>query len=1111
MVWPAAGAVTAGPRRLQNAVAFPQGLVTGLVLVEDGRLVEGRVALVEGQSFEIAGVADRLRRLLGGRRPEASIAPLDEFVGAGVGVVLDDADAATGQRPAQLRREDAVSSGLDEGVGAPVDSDPLREVGGPGERHPVVDPEVTDLLLVLPARGAVADDRRRPAAIAELREPEQQALEVRMLVQPAGVDDVRRVVPLGRLDGLDPVEVDRVGDHLQPFVRNVELQELAASEPRGRDDPARPGERLARRPLAGVGVGGVVPLREQRRPCERRASAGSHHRRRRPRDGVNHVRVGATDREGNAVGEPPGVGRVGDDATVVDPVDGDGGRDLLGGVRLARRVRSELGFSRPAIGLRPGSGTAGRGKLVGIRGGLDVRYLLVALLIASGVPPRRSRVRGALPPPRTADGDVVTPPGQAVQQALEAARVVGVTVVDRLECDHGDAHTRTEARPRQKSHRPRPGLQSRGREVFARARGSRAMSFDVARYLSVRSAYGASWGPDGETLAFLLDTTGVPQLWTLEEPGGWPDQRTAFEERVTFVDASPSRREVTFGMDQGGNERTQLHRLDLDTGEIDDWTRAPEAKHRWGGWDGAGDRFAFASNRRKEAVFDVYVQDRTDRGEEARLVAEGEGWLSLAGWSPSDDRLLVHEARSSFDHDLHALDLATGDLRQLTDHDGEIRYGSPEWAPDGESVFVATDLSSDTTGLARLDVASGEVETVWTGGEWNVDGVVVDEDSDLIVASRNVDGETDLAVGRLAGETSIDPLPTPDLPGAIAGGVDVAPDGDRFAITATGRRHNANVYVVDALEGGANAIGRTGGAVVEDRVEGFGEGFGEGSGEVDATAPTERWTAAPTAGIPRETFLRPELVRYETFDDREIPALFTLPERASAEGETVPVVVDVHGGPESQRRPSFSALQQYFLGQGYAVFEPNVRGSTGYGRAYTHLDDVERRMDAVADLEAAHQWLVDRPAVDPDRIAIKGGSYGGFMVLAAMTEYPQLWAAGVDVVGIANFVTFLENTGDWRRELREAEYGSLEDDRELLEEISPINRIDRIEAPLFVAHGANDPRVPVGEAEQIAEAARDQGVPVEFLVFEDEGHGFAKLENRIESAERIAAFLDEHV
>ena len=591
---------------------------------------------------------------------------------------------------------------------------------------------------------------------------------------------------------------------------------------------------------------------------------------------------------------------------------------------------------------------------------------------------------------------------------------------------------------------------------------------EIERYLNVRSAHSASFSPEG-TLAFLMDTTGTPQVWTLETPGGWPDQRTFFDERVTFCSYSPEREELAFGMDEGGNERQQLFRLDPD-GTIVNWTAMPHAKHRWGGWDVAGERFAFASNRRDEAVFDVYVQGRDERGEDAHRIFEGDGWLSVAGWSPDDRTLALHEAHSSFDHDVYALDVETGERTHLTPHEGTVRYQSLTWGPDG-SLYLVTDEGSDLLYLARLD-RDGTLTPVREDPDWNVDGVALDEDTGRLVYSRNVDGYTDLTAGELT-DDGIHEFPKPVLPEGIAGGVSFGPDAEQFAVTATGDAHNANVHVVDVATG-------------EDR----------------------RWTHAPTAGIPRSSFVASDLVRFESFDGREIPAFFTLPDDAS-EGST-PVIVDIHGGPESQRRPSFSALKQYFVANGYAFFEPNVRGSTGYGKAYTHLDDVEKRMDSVADVKAGVEWLHDHPAVDPDRITVMGGSYGGFMCLACLTEYPDLWAAGVDVVGIASFVTFLENTGSWRRELREAEYGSLEEDREFLESISPLNRADRIRAPLFVLHGANDPRVPVGEAEQIAEEAAEH-VPVEKLVFDDEGHGITKLENRIEAYSKVVEFLDEHV
>jgi len=605
--------------------------------------------------------------------------------------------------------------------------------------------------------------------------------------------------------------------------------------------------------------------------------------------------------------------------------------------------------------------------------------------------------------------------------------------------------------------------------------------YGIERYLNVRSAYGPSFGPDGDRLCFRLDTTGTPQLWSLTAPGAWPDQHTFFEERVTFADYSPERQEIVFGKDTGGNERTQFHRLDLGDGTITDLTQHPDAKHRWGGWSHDGERFAFASNRRDESVFDIYVQDRDAVGEAAERVYEGDGWLSVAGWSPDDSRLLVHQAYSGYDGDLYVLDIESGEIDHLTPHEGRVRYNSANWGPDGEHIYLVTDRATDTLRLERLAVDTGAFTVVDTerrdhaGDEWNVGGLAVDEDSRRIVYGRNVEGYTEWTAGELVAPDRIDPFPDPDLPRGVSGGVSFGPDGDRFAVTLTADTENANIYVVDARSG-----------------------------------ETERWTDAPTAGIPRETFVESELVHYPTFDDREIPAFFALPETDTGTSET-PVIVDIHGGPESQRRPSFNSVKQYLLANGYAVFEPNVRGSSGYGKSYAALDDVENRMDSVRDLRMAVEWLHDHPAVDPDRIAALGGSYGGFMVLAALTEYPELWAAGVDIVGIANFVTFLENTGEWRRELREAEYGSLAEDREFLESISPINRVETIDAPLFILHGANDPRVPVGEAEQIADEAGEQGVPVEKLVFADEGHGITKLENRIEAYQAIVEFLADHV
>jgi dipeptidyl aminopeptidase/acylaminoacyl peptidase len=591
--------------------------------------------------------------------------------------------------------------------------------------------------------------------------------------------------------------------------------------------------------------------------------------------------------------------------------------------------------------------------------------------------------------------------------------------------------------------------------------------YPLTRYLGIDSASSPNMTVD-ETLVFLADTTGTPQVWSLDAPGSFPSRLTAHDERVSFVSASPTRSEVIFGMDTGSDEHDQLYRYDLDDGTETALTATPEAIHGWGTWRPDGDEIAFVANRRDGGTFDVYVQGRAET--DATLVHEGPGgFLSIEAWG--EPGIVFSRANASFDQNLFLLDPEKGDHRKITD-DTDAQYYDVTFGPDGE-LYCVTNHGADTSYVCRLGLDDGTHTVVEEAGEWNVSHFSLHRGTGRVAWVRNVDGYSEVHTGRLVnGGDGIEPLTEPDLPDGVVFGVGFGPDGE-CALSMSRSDDPQNVFVLDP-----------------------------------ETGTVERWTDFGTLGIPRETFLDPEIVRYESFDGREIPAYWTLPPNAKP-GET-PVIVDIHGGPQYQRQPWFYPTKQYFLQQGYAIFEPNVRGSSGYGTAYTRLDDTDKRMDSVADIEAAVEWLYGQNAVDSDRIVAYGRSYGGFMVLAAITEYPDLWAAAVDFVGIADFETFLKNTGEWRRSHREQEYGSL-DNPDLLERISPIHKADRISCSLFIQHGANDPRVPVGEAEQIAEKVRDRGVPVETCIFEDEGHHTTSRENLIEEFERIAAFLDDHV
>lgn len=381
-------------------------------------------------------------------------------------------------------------------------------------------------------------------------------------------------------------------------------------------------------------------------------------------------------------------------------------------------------------------------------------------------------------------------------------------------------------------------------------------------------------------------------------------------------------------------------------------------------------------------------------------------------------------------------------------------------------VYVRTDYGRETLAVARLE--DSRVSYV-IEDEGDVDGLVVDNLGKTMSYSINREGFSECHLYDLA--TGQD-RHLSDFDRSIVSELVFDASGQFLAVNHGGPDHNMNISLVSVSDGSAVPL-----------------------------------TRAPMTGINPHTFISPEVIRYRSFDGRDIPAYVYRPKGPGK----FPVVISVHGGPESQERPVFNGWYQYLLAQGYALVAPNVRGSTGYGKTYAHLDDREKRMDSVRDIASLVEWIRAQPGLDGNRIAISGGSYGGFMVLSSITQYPELFQAAIDIVGIANLESFLENTSVWRRALREVEYGYLSTDRDFLRRFSPIHYVDRIKAPLFVVHGANDPRVPLNEAEQIVEALSKRGQPVQLRIFDDEGHGIAKLKNRMALYPALVEFLDRHL
>lgn len=578
-----------------------------------------------------------------------------------------------------------------------------------------------------------------------------------------------------------------------------------------------------------------------------------------------------------------------------------------------------------------------------------------------------------------------------------------------------------------------------------------------------RSSYSAPVYVADDRIAFLDDRSGTTQVSILTTSTGDVASKTTYSERVQTLKASSQSGRILFGMDEGGNERQQLWTFGND-GQPVRLTNALSSIHEPGTVSKAGDYVLLRSNARDESTFDV-VGLSLDGGEPEMWLKNG-GQVMPADMSADGTQALVVRLNGNLDSDL-LLVTRGGEATNLTPHDDEQWIHGAAFNADGTGVWLASNLGRDMVALMHLDMESGERKVVFES-DWDVEMFKVSPDGKTIVVSVNENGASRAVFIPTDGQGAPMPIPTPS---GVIDQFSWSPDSSRVAFGFSSVEH-PSVIMTASRAGGVDVIA-----------------------SAESTVP--------------QTF-SPEFIRYTTWDGREIPAYFFKPE---GDGP-FPVLVDIHGGPESQRRLNYSPsgpVLQYLTSLGMAVLSLNVRGSTGYGKEYSHLDDKGKRLDSVKDVEYAVKWLRERDDVIDDKIAVYGRSYGGFMTLASLVFYPDLWAAGVDMVGIANFVSFLERTGPWRRKHRESEYGELENDHEMLERISPLNHIDNIKAPLMVVHGQHDPRVPLFEAEQVVEAVRKKGQDVVFRVFDNEGHAISKRPNQIEAFVLMGEFLGKHL
>ncbi len=596
---------------------------------------------------------------------------------------------------------------------------------------------------------------------------------------------------------------------------------------------------------------------------------------------------------------------------------------------------------------------------------------------------------------------------------------------------------------------------------------------DLAQYQSTRSASLRGWVADGSGIVISTRFGETSQLHRVRAAGGARHQLTFFDEPVGSVAVSPEHAELFYSRDVGGSEFYQIFHLDLSTGKS---TAVSQGRSRDGGvlWSNDGERFMYFSTRRNGTDWDLYLGERTHPAQSRPVLEAGGTWFAL-DFSPADDAVIVERYVSSDESHLHVLDLASGKLAALSNPEAKISYGYAMWAADGEHVYLTSDASGQFSELQILNVRTGALRALTADIPWDVSSFTLSPDRQQLAFSVNEDGWAQLY---LLNTRTLRHQRVPGLPAGQIYNLQFSPDGRRLGLVLNTPRTPGDVYVLDVagVAGGTEAA------------------------RAASSATLQRWTYSEVGGLDTERFVVPELIEYDTFDQvdgrpRKIPAFYYRPH---GDGP-FPVTVRIHGGPASQYRPSFSSTIQYYVNElGVAAILPNVRGSTGRGREYAQLDDTYKREDSVRDIGALLDWIALQPELDASRVSVRGGSYGGYMVLASMIRYPQRLACGVDVVGISNFVTFLENTQAYRRDLRRPEYGDERDPkmRAFLESISPANQAQRITRPMFIAQGLNDPRVPAGESEQMVAAMRANGQDVRYMLAKDEGHGFAKKSNR---------------
>lgn len=596
---------------------------------------------------------------------------------------------------------------------------------------------------------------------------------------------------------------------------------------------------------------------------------------------------------------------------------------------------------------------------------------------------------------------------------------------------------------------------------------------DVSRLVElmgrVGSASSPEFSPDGKEIAFLSTLSGLPQVWIMNAAGGFPRLVTPFEEPVGGFAWSPDGKWLAVSVAPGGGLNSQVYLIRPDGTGARRITDGGRDNNWLGGWLEDGSGVTLASNRRSPESMDAWIFHTNGK---ARLVARNNGIGTLSDTTRDSRGGLLNRMVSRGSNDLYYVDLESGDEILLTPHEGPGEFEG-EFAPDGRTVYLLSNLDRDRAAFAMSrigETGAGPIRVLAGRDDAELDSFRINRQGTLAALLWNVEGRHELALFDLeAGRVRS----TPKLPAEIAGGLEFSPDGKLLAFSANGAASPTDIWLLDIESGKSRQL-----------------------------------TFSPHAGIDLATLVKPEVVRYSAHDGLPLSGWLY---RAPGVTGAGPVVINFHGGPEGQERPFFNSTYQALLAKGISVFGTNVRGSSGFGKRFVNLDNGALRVNSVRDIRSTAEHLINSGIAEKGKIGIMGGSYGGYMVMAGLAEYPEMFAAGANLFGVVNFETFFKHTEPWMAAISTVEYGDPATEAAMLRDLSPIHKVNNVIAPTIVLHGANDTNVPVVEAEQVVESLRSRNVPVEYVLFPDEGHGWRKTTNRIRSTVEIVNWFERHL